>query len=363
MFSKISRDWQVVFNIICLICAQLSLCVRGEPEPQLDVVFTWVNGSDPAWRREYSVHTKSKRIEKLRYLNTAEIYLAIAGVQHMAPWVRKIHVLTMKGQQFNTNIFTEELRRKINFVDHAVIIPAQYLPTFNSHGIELFLHNIPGITDTFLYMNDDFFLVCPLTREAVFDAQGRPKGWVKDFDPRTIKTAWGNYSLGNTNAVIEERHGVLPMWFWHGGYLLNKHTYQEAWANFTAVMETTARNRVRKCAPLSKGGDITTPLFLTSLALITGRQVKDTTFWYYIWYGRIPANDAIMRTSWQNRCVNGKAGKPVLFVNVQDMTKAKKHEVQAWCLKCVREYSSAFRAEAARCLCLDMTARNHMGQC
>lgn len=35
---------------------------------------------------------------------------------------------------------------------------------------------------------------------------------------------------------------------------------------------------------LLQGGDITTPLFLTSLALITGRQVKDTTFWYYIWW-------------------------------------------------------------------------------
>jgi hypothetical protein len=35
------------------------------------------------------------------------------------------------------------------------------LPTFNSHAIEANIHRIPGLSDSFIAMNDDFFLTAP----------------------------------------------------------------------------------------------------------------------------------------------------------------------------------------------------------
>lgn len=49
-------------------------------------------------------------------------------------------------------------RNRIQFIDHTHVIPRAYLPTFNSHVIEAFLHEIPGLAERFIYFNDDMFL-------------------------------------------------------------------------------------------------------------------------------------------------------------------------------------------------------------
>jgi hypothetical protein len=41
-------------------------------------------------------------------------------------------------------------------VDHTSIIENKYLPTFNSSAIESYLHNIPNLSEIFLYNNDDY---------------------------------------------------------------------------------------------------------------------------------------------------------------------------------------------------------------
>ena len=47
---------------------------------------------------------------------------------------------------------------KLNIVKHSDYIPSQYLPTFNSHTIELNIHRIKGLSEFFVYFNDDMFL-------------------------------------------------------------------------------------------------------------------------------------------------------------------------------------------------------------
>ena len=49
----------------------------------------------------------------------------------------------------------------------------QYLPTYNSHTIELNLHRIPGLSENFVYFNDDVFLIRPVTPQHFFK-NGKP---------------------------------------------------------------------------------------------------------------------------------------------------------------------------------------------
>jgi len=49
----------------------------------------------------------------------------------------------------------------INIVLHEDIIPEKYLPTFNSTTIEMFLCKIKGLSEHFIYFNDDMFPVMP----------------------------------------------------------------------------------------------------------------------------------------------------------------------------------------------------------
>ena len=51
---------------------------------------------------------------------------------------------------------------KLNIVCHEDFIPQKFLPTFNSHTIEWNFHRIPGLTEQFVYFNDDMFLLKPV---------------------------------------------------------------------------------------------------------------------------------------------------------------------------------------------------------
>ncbi len=61
---------------------------------------------------------------------------------------------------------------RINLVDHRDILPAEALPTFNSHAIETSLHRIEGLAEHFVYFNDDVFLGRPARPETFFSPSG-----------------------------------------------------------------------------------------------------------------------------------------------------------------------------------------------
>lgn len=51
---------------------------------------------------------------------------------------------------------------------HEDFLPPEVLPTFSSHAIEMNLHRIPGLTEHFVYFNDDTFLIRPVSETAFF---------------------------------------------------------------------------------------------------------------------------------------------------------------------------------------------------
>jgi len=133
------------------------------PSFPVDVVYTWVDGDDPAWldRKELAQANNSanngngKVADEERFRSRDELKYSLRSLQTFAPWVRTIHIVTA-GQcpaWLNTN------HPKIRLVDHKEIYSDEKcLPTFNSSGIETQLHHVPNLADKFLYFNDDFFL-------------------------------------------------------------------------------------------------------------------------------------------------------------------------------------------------------------
>lgn len=121
----------------------------------IDFVITWVDGSDPKWLKEKSIYTGTDSIkDACRYRDWDLLRYWFRGVEKFAPWVNKIHFVTWGHLPSWLN--TEH--PKLNIVNHLDFIPHKYLPTFNSHTIELNLHRIAGLSDKFVYFNDDMFL-------------------------------------------------------------------------------------------------------------------------------------------------------------------------------------------------------------
>lgn len=133
---------------------------------KIDFVITWVDGNDPQWRSEKNQYTAKKEDDsnECRYRDMEILKYWFRAVEKYAPWVNKIHFVTYGHlpQWLNCNA------PKLNIVKHSEFIPEKYLPTFSSHPIELNMHRIKGLSEHFVYFNDDFFLNAPVSQDYFF---------------------------------------------------------------------------------------------------------------------------------------------------------------------------------------------------
>lgn len=138
---------------------------------KIDFVLTWVDDSDNEWLKEknyYSNKINNNLTEEhggnIRFRDWGLLKYWFRGVEKFAPWVNKIHFVTYGHlpKWLNTD------HPKLNIVKHEDFIDNEYLPTFNSGTIELFLHKIPNLEDMFVYFNDDTFIIDTITPEMMF---------------------------------------------------------------------------------------------------------------------------------------------------------------------------------------------------
>lgn len=79
-------------------------------------------------------------------------------------------------------------------------IPPQYLPTFNSNTIEMFLGNIPGLSEYIIYGNDDFYAIKPLRPSQYFNTDGLPK--ISYSTKQKINTKFQGQCKRNWDVVV-----------------------------------------------------------------------------------------------------------------------------------------------------------------
>ncbi|MEI2711935.1 MAG: stealth family protein [Nocardioides sp.] len=144
---------------------------------EIDVVYTWVDGEDPEWlaRRapRLGVTSDERSAGEARYRSRDELRYSMRSVHLFAPWVRRIHLVT--DQQVPSWLAADE---RVNVVDHRDILDESVLPTFNSHAIETALHRIEGLSEHFVYFNDDVLLGRPVTPDLFFSPGGLPAAYV-----------------------------------------------------------------------------------------------------------------------------------------------------------------------------------------
>lgn len=130
----------------------------------IDFVLTWVDGSDPAWQRTRQQYDPHARMTDAHYRDYGTLRYWFRAVEAYAPWVNKIHFVTC-GQ---TPAWLNTEHPKLHLVRHEDYMPKAYLPTFSVNPIELNFHRIEGLSEQFVYFNDDTFLTAPTSPEDFF---------------------------------------------------------------------------------------------------------------------------------------------------------------------------------------------------
>ncbi len=140
-------------------------------QEQIDFVITWVDGGDKAWRKEKACYDPSVGADddEVRYRDWELLKYWFRGVEQFAPWVRKIHFITWG----HLPEWLDTSHPKLHVVKHEDYIPKEYLPVFNSNVLEIYMHKIEGLSDKFVYFNDDFFLTKDVSPEDFFK-NGKP---------------------------------------------------------------------------------------------------------------------------------------------------------------------------------------------
>jgi hypothetical protein len=158
------------------------------PTP-IDMVFTYVDGNDPLYvesRNRYRSTLPAATLLKnvsdsgdiaIRFRNVGEITFSVNSVLKFLPWIRTIFIVTETRRPPISPHLLDSGRVRI--VAPEEFIPLRYLPTFSSNVIESFLHRIDGLSEIFLYNNDDYMhfssiqpgFFCTMNAEGIFSLE------------------------------------------------------------------------------------------------------------------------------------------------------------------------------------------------
>lgn len=138
---------------------------------KIDFVIMWVDGNDLKWQKEKNKYLPEDNAvnNEVRFRDWELLKYWFRGIEKYASWVNKIYFVTW-GHIPN---WLNTQNDKLVIVKHKDFIPNQYLPTFNSHTIELNLHRIKDLSEHFVLFNDDTFITNYMTEEDFFK-QGLP---------------------------------------------------------------------------------------------------------------------------------------------------------------------------------------------
>lgn len=237
-----------------------------------DVVIAWVDGDDPAHKRKKLQYQTGKNetahddvAGAMRYRSTGEIYYCVASVLRYAPWVRKIFIVT-DNQNPHVHEFVErnfpDNRIPIEIVDHKVLFRGyeEYLPTFNSLAIATMLWRIPGLSDSFLYFNDDVFLASPAAEKDWFDGEktyiyaerfpaffARLLRWCKHFG-RKHKVFGHKDPMLNSATILKSGFFFL---FPHAPVPMRRTWYERFYAENPDLLHHNIRHRFREPSQFS----------------------------------------------------------------------------------------------------------------
>lgn len=231
----------------------------------IDLVYLWVDGNDPLWlkRRNEFDNAASKDSGsdcKARFIDNLELKYSLRSVERYAPWINNIFIVT--DRQIPEWLDTSN--PKIKIIDHTEILPQEVLPTFNSCVIEHALFKIPGLSEYFIYANDDMFLNREATPEDFFTADGAPiirltrrlfRKLTLALKEKIFNDPISNYNLTIQNAasLVKKKYGkYIGHKTHHNIDAYRKSLYEHTFEVFKADILPTLSNHLRSDSDIQR---------------------------------------------------------------------------------------------------------------
>ncbi|MGQ0626299.1 MAG: stealth family protein [Sporichthyaceae bacterium] len=221
----------------------------------VDAVYTWVDGADPAWRERMAraraaeqgleYHPQSQGDQ--RFLQRDELRYSLRSVEMFAPWIRHIYLVTDR----QCPAWLDTTHPKITVIDHRdIFADSSVLPVFNSNAIISRLHHVPGLSEHYIYFNDDFFLGRPLRPNHFFTPSGlarvSPANNRRPFGSASAKSEPHINLTRNMRDLLEAEFGItISRAIKHTPYPQLRSVHLEMEERFAEVYRRTCASRFR----------------------------------------------------------------------------------------------------------------------
>lgn len=245
----------------------------------VDAVYTWVNHADPAWAALYARHKPATGAHPVqtdaaaasRFHSNDELRYSLRSLAANLPWIRQIHVFTNCARP----AWLKAEDPRLNWVFHDEVMPTEVLPTFSSHVIESYLHHLPGLSEHFLYINDDVFITKPLEKSYFFAENGCSRAFLDPYGMVSGPVVAGNpdylNAARNSAALLLHEFGFLPTQLHqHTVFALRRSVLQEIETRWTAQIEQMRRHKFRTAEDLNL-----VSFLYHHYAIATGRALPD----------------------------------------------------------------------------------------
>ncbi|MBD5214017.1 MAG: glycosyl transferase [Bacteroidales bacterium] len=184
---------------------------------KIDIVIPWVNPSDLKWQEDKSKYSgipfNPISADEKFYRDWNTLLYLFRSIEANMPWINKVHFLTYGHVPEWLNLDNP----KLLVHNHESFFKKEHaFPVFSSDAIEMNLSSIPGLSEKFIYFNDDELVVKPVSAGRFFNedlpvdslVQDIPRGgWLyrmlrtKDVYPDICKNC-----IKPLNKVASKRH-------------------------------------------------------------------------------------------------------------------------------------------------------------
>ncbi|ELP84136.1 capsular polysaccharide phosphotransferase, putative [Entamoeba invadens IP1] len=222
---------------------------------RIDVVWSWVNGTDPNWLESLKKYVTD--FDPYRYRNTDTLVYSMRGVYKYLPYVKNYFIVTANqvpdflDAPYNlTSFILVKNNITLEIVPHSQIIEKKFLPVFNSEAIETSLHKIKNLGECFIYLNDDVFFNKP-TPPDYFVKNGKLQVHVERSAPEVVleKKSLVHSCISHSNRLVNKffkkpentRHRFMS----HTAHFFKKSISYEVEKAFWDEFENTRSKRTR----------------------------------------------------------------------------------------------------------------------
>jgi len=222
----------------------------------VDFVVLWVDGQDPLHQAKRSVYLNAFRLHSesnaeqstspLRFVQTDELKYCLRSIKQHAPWYRKIWLVV--DEQFPRFLQQSLLEQdRIEIIDHQQLFAGyeEYLPSFNTRAIASLVGLIPGLSEHFIYANDDFMFGHAVQQGFFFQYNGLPVtygDWVSDSGEKTLTLfQQGVLASAQLEGFPAERHIMIS----HGFQPMTKSLIKTLWQRHPKAFLNNLKHKFR----------------------------------------------------------------------------------------------------------------------